>query len=203
VDAEEETEDEAYEALDPAPGGPLDAILAKVNVKKLGVAGGAFLLADVISGLVMGRSFLKIVSGNADPEDWKTKVVDKYYRPGEKGGLDLGARAKLASLSFSDPAELEQMVQDKIAGSKVMVFSKSRCPFCLKAKKALDDQGIPYEVMELDSRDDGQDIQDVMQRMTGGRTVPRVFVGGKFVGGGDETVALAASGELKRLFESA
>ena len=67
VDAEEETEDEAYEALDPAPGGPLDAILAKVNVKKLGVAGGAFLLADVISGLVMGRSFLKIVSGNADP----------------------------------------------------------------------------------------------------------------------------------------
>ena len=99
-----------------------------------------------------------------------------------------------------------------------------------------------------------------MQKMTGGRTVPRVFVGGlylvcavslasslssslslarslarsivcacacdiiclalcymcspednaprppstgKFVGGGDDTVALAASGELKRLFESA
>jgi len=66
VDAEEETEDEAYEALDDAPG-PLDALLAKVNFKKLGVAGGAFLLADIVSGLVMGRSFLKIVSGNADP----------------------------------------------------------------------------------------------------------------------------------------
>ena len=39
--------------------------LAQVNVKKLGVAGGAFLLADVISGLVMGRSFFKIIGGNA------------------------------------------------------------------------------------------------------------------------------------------
>ena len=66
VDAEEETEDEAYEALDDSPG-PLDVLLAKVNFKKLGVAGGAVLLADIVSGLVMGRSFLKIVSGNADP----------------------------------------------------------------------------------------------------------------------------------------
>jgi hypothetical protein len=82
------------QALEPA--GPLDFILNKVNFKKLGVAGGrnsqnscflvlsllcvlmialtfgknlagAFFLADVVSGLVMGRSFFKIVSGNADP----------------------------------------------------------------------------------------------------------------------------------------
>ena len=39
VDAEEETDDEAYEALDQA--GPFDGILAKINVKKLGVAGDA------------------------------------------------------------------------------------------------------------------------------------------------------------------
>jgi glutaredoxin 3 len=29
--------------------------------------------------------------------------------------------------------------------------------------------------------------------------VPRVFVGGKFIGGGDDTAAKAASGELKML----
>jgi hypothetical protein len=66
VGAEEEMDDGAYEALE-SSGGPLDFILEKVNLKKLGVGAGALLLADVISGLVMGRSFLKIVSGNADP----------------------------------------------------------------------------------------------------------------------------------------
>jgi len=66
VGAEEEMDDDAYEVLE-SSGGPLDFILEKVNLKKLGVGAGALLLADVISGLVMGRSFLKIVSGNADP----------------------------------------------------------------------------------------------------------------------------------------
>ena len=42
-------------------------------------------------------------------DDWKTKVVDKYYRPGEK--LDLGARAKLDAMTFSDPVALEEMVK--------------------------------------------------------------------------------------------
>jgi len=69
-----------HTAFEATSGGPLDFILDKVNFKKLGVAGGAFLAADVISGLVMGRSFFKIIGGNADPEDWKTKVVDKFYK---------------------------------------------------------------------------------------------------------------------------
>jgi len=133
--------------------------------------------------------------------------VDKFYKPGEGGkkGLDLGARAKLDSISFDDPSELAALalVQDKIGSNKVMIFSKSGCPFCSLAKQALDAQGIPYEAMELDKRDDGQDIQDIMLEMTGGRSVPRVFVGGKFIGGGDETVSMSASGVLKTLYESA
>ena len=43
------------------------------------------------------------------------------------------------------------------------------------------------------------DIQDELLSMTGGRTVPRVFIDGEFIGGGDETASLAASGELKAL----
>ena len=43
VDAEEELDDEAYDALEKRAG-PLDGLLEKVNFKKLGVAGGAFLL---------------------------------------------------------------------------------------------------------------------------------------------------------------
>lgn len=35
--------------------------------------------------------------------------------------------------------------------------------------------------------------------MTGGRTVPRVFVDGKFIGGGTDVKAKYESGELKKL----
>ena len=40
-----------------------------------------------------------------------------------------------------------------------MVFSKSSCPACKAAKGALESLDIPYDLMELDKRDDGQEIQ--------------------------------------------
>ena len=53
--------------------------------------------------------------------------------------------------------------------------------------------------MQLDGDSEGDAIQDIMATMTGGRSVPRVFVDGKFIGGGDETVAAAADGTLAKL----
>ena len=49
---------------------------------------------------------------------------------------------------------------------------------------------------------DALGLQDILLDITGGRTVPRVFVGGNFLGGGDDTVAAAANGELKKRLES-
>ena len=39
-------------------------------------------------------------------------------------------------------------------------------------------------------------IQDYMKQKTGARSVPRVFIHGKFYGGGDDTAAGARSGHL-------
>ena len=50
--------------------------------------------------------------------------------------------------------------------------------------------------------DNGGEIQAALG-FTGATSVPRVFIGGKFVGGGDDTAALARSGELKRLIDAA
>lgn len=44
------------------------------NPKKAAVVAGAFVFADVVSALLTGRSVLRIINGNEDPEDWKTKV---------------------------------------------------------------------------------------------------------------------------------
>ena len=57
-------------------------------------------------------------------------------------------------------------------------------------------------VLQLDQNDDGDSIQDYLLQLTGGRSVPRVFVAGEFIGGGDDTARLAASGELKKLLAS-
>ena len=52
---------------------------------------------------------------------------------------------------------------------------------------------------QLDKRDDGSEIQDALADLTGGRSVPRVFIEEAFIGGGDDTERLARSGELKAL----
>lgn len=53
--------------------------------------------------------------------------------------------------------------------------------------------------LQLDQRSDGDSLQDYLLELTGGRSVPRVFVDGQFIGGGDDTARLAANGELKSL----
>eukprot|EP00282_Hemiselmis_andersenii_P026171 CAMPEP_0172011422 /NCGR_PEP_ID=MMETSP1041-20130122/8274_1 /TAXON_ID=464988 /ORGANISM="Hemiselmis andersenii, Strain CCMP439" /LENGTH=175 /DNA_ID=CAMNT_0012665887 /DNA_START=12 /DNA_END=537 /DNA_ORIENTATION=+ len=114
--------------------------------------------------------------------------------------MGIAERRFTSSLKGQAPSEL---VDSAIKENKVMVFSKTWCPFCIKAKKALDSVDAKYAVMELDERDDGGEIQDVFVELTGARSVPRVFIDGKFVGGGDDVVRLANSGELAKMVKEA
>ena len=66
----------------------------------------------------------------------------------------------------------KDFVDNLIAENKVMVFSKSYCPFCTMAKTALESTGLKnYKVVELENRDDCSDIQDYLRSKTGSRTV--------------------------------
>lgn len=42
---------------------------------------------------------------------------------------------------------------------QVVVFSWTRCPFCLNAKALLDSKGAKYTAVELDKMDDGNAIR--------------------------------------------
>ena len=53
---------------------------------------------------------------------------------------------KMAPVSGS-PME---MVDQYVKNNKVMMFSKSTCPFCMKIKKLFEQEKIKYEVLELD-----------------------------------------------------
>jgi len=93
----------------------------------------------------------------------------------------------------------ESLINELVEKHTVVVFSKTYCPYCTKAKNALKGIGADFEVVELDKRDDGSEIQNALHKKTGQRTVPNVFVNGKSIGGGDDTARLAKSGELTKL----
>ena len=57
----------------------------------------------------------------------------------------------------------------------------------------------PASTVQLDERSDTDAIQDALQEVTGARSVPRVFVGGQFIGGGDDTARKVSDGTLKQL----
>lgn len=43
-----------------------------------------------------------------------------------------------------------EQVKDLISKNKVFVFGKSYCPYCKKAKSALDSINVKYGVLDLD-----------------------------------------------------
>ncbi|KAK9887814.1 hypothetical protein WA026_000129 [Henosepilachna vigintioctopunctata] len=96
--------------------------------------------------------------------------------------------------------EKAQAVKALIQSDTVVIFSKTYCPYCKLAKNVFDELKKSYTAIELDARDDGDEIQAVLGDITGARTVPRVFVNGECLGGGSDVKALHDKGELLKYF---
>ena len=94
-------------------------------------------------------------------------------------------------------------ILDVVSTNPVVVFSKYFCPHCRRALEVLNSFSartgfIEPLVVDLASID-GMKTQEQLAIMTGRRTVPNVFVGGKSIGGGDETVHLQRAGTLEQI----
>ncbi|KAK6018088.1 Glutaredoxin [Ostertagia ostertagi] len=115
--------------------------------------------------------------------------------------------AKQARNGSSEPSMgVKNYVDGLLQAHKVVVFSKSYCPYCHKARAALETQNLKpgaLEWVEIDGRPDCGEIQDYLQSLTGARSVPRVFINQKFFGGGDDTAAAAKNGKLASLLKEA
>ncbi|XP_076887780.1 glutaredoxin-C3-like [Bidens hawaiensis] len=90
-------------------------------------------------------------------------------------------------------------VQTVIYSNKIVIFSKSYCPFCRRAKGVFSELKEQPYVVELDHQDDGYKIQDVLLDLVGCRTVPQIFVNGKHVGGADDLDVAVRNGVLQDL----
>ncbi|XP_046655246.1 thioredoxin reductase 1, cytoplasmic-like isoform X2 [Daphnia pulicaria] len=91
------------------------------------------------------------------------------------------------------------VVEDLIKNNRIAVFSKTTCPFCIKVKQLFTALNLEIGVLEVDTREDGADIQDALLQKTGQKTVPNVFVNGEHVGGCDNTIEAHQNGRLQFL----
>ncbi|MCD7447501.1 hypothetical protein HAX54_030367 [Datura stramonium] len=108
------------------------------------------------------------------------------------------AKGPAEALASSSPSAF---VQNVIYSNKIAIFSKSYCPYCKRVKRIFNElQEQPF-VVELDLRDDGARIQDVLLDLVGRSTVPQVFVNGKHIGGSDDLQNAVKSGHLQSLLK--
>ena len=82
--------------------------------------------------------------------------------------------------------------------AKVVMYSKSFCPFCVRAKNLLTQKGVAFEEINLDGK---PDELDALKRKTGQMTVPMVFINDKLIGGFSELSALESKDELDTLLK--
>ena len=80
-----------------------------------------------------------------------------------------------------------------MAAPTVKLYTKSNCPYCVRAKALLGRKGVAYEEIDVEERDD---LRGWLVETTGQRTVPQVFVGERSLGGYSDIAALDAIGEL-------
>ncbi|KAK4534416.1 hypothetical protein CDCA_CDCA01G0441 [Cyanidium caldarium] len=112
-----------------------------------------------------------------------------------------GARSLQSSAT---PSALEREVRDTIASNPVVVYSKSWCGFSHQVKALFRELKVPAKVIELDELGaDGDAMQTALHQMTGQRTVPNVFIGGRHVGGCMETLEEYDSGTLQKRLQVA
>ncbi|XP_074858732.1 glutaredoxin 2 isoform X1 [Carettochelys insculpta] len=99
------------------------------------------------------------------------------------------------SIGLSSDATVN-LIQETISDNCVVIFSKTTCTYCKMAKKLFQDMNVNYTAVELDMYENGSQFQDILHQMTGGRTVPRVFINGAFIGGATDTQRLHQEGKL-------
>ncbi len=82
--------------------------------------------------------------------------------------------------------------------NEVIMYSKTVCPYCVKAKFLLKRKNVDFKEIMVDS----DSVREEMIKKSGGRmTVPQIFIGGKHVGGCDDLYALEDAGKLDELLK--
>ena len=112
-------------------------------------------------------------------------VIEKQFIEPEKEGDPFEVSDADTMLAYIAPREK--------APEPAVVFARTGCPHCARAKETLKANGIVFEEVTL-----GKGVTLSAVRAASGKgTVPQVFIGGKLIGGADEVEKHFAKAQKK------
>jgi peroxiredoxin len=138
------------------------------KVRLLPDGNGAFTRA---MGMLVDKSDL-----NFGPRSWRYSmlvrdgVIEKMFVEPDKPGDPFEVSDADTMLAYLDPKARHP--------DEVAMLSRPGCPFCARAKRALEEAGVDYVDISLPPLQRAR----ALRAMAGAQTVPQVFVNGKLLG---------------------
>jgi len=83
--------------------------------------------------------------------------------------------------------------------AKVVIYTKSNCPYCVRAKDLLNRKGVKFDEIYLDDR---PEEYTTLKQRTGMMTVPQIFINDQLVGGYTDLAALENENKLDGLLSN-
>jgi glutaredoxin 3 len=78
--------------------------------------------------------------------------------------------------------------------SNITIYTKSICPYCVKAKLLLDKKGAKYQEISVENNEEA--LSHMLSISNGLKTVPQIFIGNVHVGGCDNLYKLEEDNAL-------
>lgn len=80
---------------------------------------------------------------------------------------------------------------------EITMYTSDRCPYCIRAKRLLDQKGATYSEIHIALND--YEARRRISEITGQLTVPQILIDGEPIGGWYELSALERAGKLDPL----
>jgi len=80
---------------------------------------------------------------------------------------------------------------------QVTVYTMSYCPYCESAKRLLKQRGVPFTETLLQTSD--EEAWNRLEKRSGMKTMPQIFVGDRLIGGYQELAAQDKKDQLASL----
>jgi len=93
----------------------------------------------------------------------------------------------------------QQSIQQEFTMQKIEIYSKTVCPYCVRAKHLFTKKGVNYTEIDISQDSDLRD--SMIKRANGRQTVPQIFINDQHIGGCDDLYALEAAGKLDALLK--
>ena len=81
---------------------------------------------------------------------------------------------------------------------QIKMYTTDVCPYCDRAKRILEGKGLEFEEINIHG---SPEIRDEIERLTGRRDVPQLFIDDQHIGDDDDLAELAHSGQLDEMLQ--